>query len=103
MNDRIERLTDGRKAPVLRIERNGGVTLDGEPLPLIVADEGIDVRTESDHGAVLVRLTFLAWGPVIVDMRDDEERTTTVKVEPRSDVAHALEDVDQGNARGDYL
>lgn len=105
MTARTDTLTNGKTAPVLRVE-SGAVTLNGEPLPLLVADEEIETRVDARSGAVIVRLSFITWGPVIIDNRHDDERSTVVQVvthdgdvlredqAPARDVDHALENGD---------
>ena len=66
-------LTNGNTSPVVRIDRD--VTIDGEHLPLLVADESIEVSYEpGENGCKKIRLTLMTWGPVIVDGRLKTER-----------------------------
>lgn len=66
-------LTNGNTSPVVRIDRD--VTIDGKHLPLLVADEPIEVSYEpGDNGCKKIRLTLMTWGPVIVDGRVEGDR-----------------------------
>lgn len=82
--DRTRRLADGRSAPVVRIESDR-VTVDGEQLPLLVAAEPIETRVDPMGAGVVIRLSLLAFGPVLVDQRSEHERNSVVDV-------HALDE-----------
>lgn len=75
--DRFYEIVDGNTAPRVVIDNNG-VWIDGEPLPLIVADKPVTVT--SDGVVSEVSLTLMTAGPVIVDRRTEHERNANVIV-----------------------
>jgi hypothetical protein len=79
-SERTRRLTDGRTCPVVRVDADS-VTVDGHELPLLVAAEPIETRIDPMGSGVIVRLSLLAYGPVIVDQRRDHERNSVVYVD----------------------
>jgi hypothetical protein len=76
MSRDITSLLNGNTSPVIRIDREG-VYLDDVLLPVLIADDEIEVTTldgQPGSGGKTVRLSLLTFGPVIVDNRLKAER-----------------------------